>query len=363
MASESGKTVATLLLTLLLAGSQGQARDAAIADPLTPLFAPTQGDTRAALLIVDGRVVAKRYATPYSDANRFISWSMAKSVTGMLVGALVAEGRLRLDDPAPVAEWRGDARRAITLRQLMQMSAGLRHVEVGATIENSDTNQAEFVTGTAAMAAYGIAQPLATAPGARFNYSTLTSIILSEIVTRTLTDSRDARVRAQAYTDFARTRLFAPAGVTSAVLEFDGAGTQVGGSLIHMTLDDWGRMGMLLLDGRGPGGAQVVAPDWLAFMKSPSPRDPQYGGQLWLNNAPLPGDTPVLFPGRGPADAVSMNGHLGQRVIAAKAGRHTVVLVRLGNTPDGDSRRVMDTIGDTIGAALIQAGETPPRSR
>src|SRR3546814_5110900 len=81
------------------------------------------------------------------------------------------------------------------------------------------------------------------------------------------------------YRAFATERLFRPAGVTSAFLEFDGAGTQIGGSLIYMTLDDWGRMGRLLLDGTGADGAQVIALDWLAFMKAPSPRDPEYGGQ------------------------------------------------------------------------------------
>ena len=43
-------------------------------------------------------------------------------------------------------------------------------------------------------------------------------------------------------------------------MDFDGAGTQVGGSLIYMTLDDWGRFGELLVDGKGPSGAQVIAP-------------------------------------------------------------------------------------------------------
>src|SRR3546814_7498289 len=68
-----------------------------------------------------------------------------------------------------------------------------------------------------------------------------------------------------------------------------------------MTLDDWGRMGRLLLDGTGADGAQVIAPDWLAFMKAPSPRDPEYGGQTWLNRADgSDSDGPTLFPDAAP---------------------------------------------------------------
>ena len=305
------------------------------------------GETRALLVLADGCRVLKAYGAGYSDANRFISWSMAKTVTAMLVGALVSDGRLQLDAPAPVAEWQGTPKAAITLRQLLQMRSGLRHIEVGQPVENSDTNQALFVRGTEAMTAYAIAQPLEARPGERFEYSSLTTVILSEIVARTLTPSRDPRVRAAAYKAFAQERLFGPAGVASAVLEFDGAGTQVGGSLMHMTLDDWGRLGMLLLDGRAADGRPVIAPTWLALLKAPS-GNPEYGGQTWLNR---PGDpSPTLFPGTGPATAVSMVGHLGQYVIASSdsgPGRG-VVVVRLGHTPDGQRGPLVRTLGQVV---------------
>lgn len=318
--------------------------------PIDALFAADQGETRAALLIVGGEVVAKRYAPGYSDANRFISWSMAKTLTAALVGELVADGKLSLDAPAPIAEWRGsgDPRGAITLRHLLHMASGLRHVEVGEPIEASDTNQVLFVGGTNDMAARAIGAPLATPPGTNFRYSSLTTIILSEIVTRTLTDSRDPRVRAAAYRDFANQRLFRPAGITSAVLDFDGAGTQVGGSIIYMTLDDWGRFGTVLLD-----GGTAISPDWLAFMKAPSPTNAEYGGQTWLNRPGGSGsDAPTLFPGSGPATLISANGHLGQLVFASpdSAGGRGAVLVRLGNTPDSANRRVMDRMAAVITA-------------
>lgn len=345
------------LLALVILATAGGAAPPPRSDPLAPLFAPALGDTRAALMLQDGRVVEKRYAPGYSDANRFISWSMAKTVTGILVGALVSDGRLQLDAPAPFAEWRrpGDPRGAITLRQLLNMSSGLRHTEVGDPIERSDTNQILFVTGTQGMAAAAMAQPLEVAPGAKWEYSSLTSLLLAEIVTRTLTPSRDPRVRARAYTRFAQERLFGPAGISSAKLDFDGAGTQIGGSLIYMTLDDWGRFGRLLVDGRGLGDAQVIAPEWLEFMRRPAPTVGDYGGQIWLNRPAAPGDR-VMYPG-APQTAYAAEGHLGQHIVVVPEDK--LVVVRLGNTLESNISGNHAAIGQIIAAQRRTSSPRP----
>ncbi|MBX9797404.1 serine hydrolase [Sphingomonas sp.] len=336
----------------LLAGAS--AAPSQPADLLAPLFAADQGDTRAAILLVDGEVVAKRYAPGYSDANRFISWSTAKTMTAMLVGELVADGKLQLDAPAPIAEWRkpGDPRAAITLRQLLNMASGLQHTEVGQPVELSDTNQVLFVSGTGDMAARAIGAPLEAKPGEKFEYSSLTTIILAEIVTRTLTDSRDPQVRARAYRDFALARLYGPAGVGGVFLEFDGGGTQIGGSLIHLPLSDFARMGQVLLTGRNLAGQEVIAPDWLAFMKTPSAQKNVYGGQTWLNAFP---DDAV-----GQPPIASMNGHLGQYVVTFSGvgtdGKpHGYVLVRLGNTREDRLDRVEQAIGRVVSQLVPKA--------
>lgn len=338
-----------LLLLACVAGASPAIDSWTPSEEVAPFFSKEQGDTRAVMILDDGRVVAKEYTPGYSDANRFISWSMAKTVTAMLVGALVEDGRLALDAPAPVAEWRapGDPRGRITLRHLLTMSSGLRHTEVGEPIENSDTNQVLFVGGTQDMAARAIAQPLEAAPGAKFEYSSLTSVILAEIITRTLTNSRDPRTRALAYRRFAEERLFRPAGIRSAFLEFDGAGTQVGGSLIHMSLPDWGRFGMLLLDGRSLEARPVVSPRWLALMKTPSQRYPGYGLQTWLNRPRPEGGS--MFPG-APDTVASAEGHLGQHVTVSPeaADGRGIVVVRLGNTREGEIDRNHRVIARTL---------------
>jgi CubicO group peptidase (beta-lactamase class C family) len=314
-------------------------------ESLNPLFGDDQGEPRAALMLWKGKVAAKRYAPGYSDQNRFISWSMAKSVTGVLVGEMVADGKLALDAPVPFAEWQkpGDPRGAITLRQMLTMSAGLSHNEVDDPVENSDTNQALFVQGTGGMAAYALAKGLEAKPGEKWEYSSLTSLLLAELITRQLTDSKDPRARAKAYQDYAAERLFKPAGITSAVMDFDGAGTQIGGSIIYMTLDDWGRFGSLLLAGKGVDGSQAIAPDWLQFMQTSSAHNAGYGGQVWLNRPQPDGEAPSLFPGMGPDSLFSAIGHLGQWVIVSP--EQDIVLVRLGKTQDEELQPVRNALG------------------
>jgi CubicO group peptidase (beta-lactamase class C family) len=317
--------------------------------------------TRAALLLKDGKVEEKEYAPGYSDKTRFISWSMAKSVTAVLVGELVEDGTLKLDAPVPFEEWSkpGDPRAAITLRQMLHMSSGLQHKEGldpgdgPDALVSADTPSKLFVDGTAAMAAPVLAKEMEAKPGAKYEYSSMTSLLLSELITRQLTPSKDPRERAKAFNDFANDRLFKPAGITSAFLEYDGAGTQVGGSLIYMTLDDWGRFGQLLLDGKGVDGKQAVTPDWLTFLRTPSATDPGYGGHFWLNRprAKEHEKYPALFPGKGPASIFAAVGHLGQYVIISPDDRR--VLVRLGKTQDDQLQPVRDTLGVIMGREAV----------
>lgn len=299
------------------------------------------GETRAVLVVRDGELVAERYAPGYTAEQRFISWSMAKTITAMLIGELVGDGRLDLDAPAPIPEWQGadDPRREITLRHLLHMSSGLDHTEVNDPIWDSDTNRMLFTSGADDMAGYAVARELEAEPGEKYEYSSATTVILSRIIADRLTNSSDPGARAAAYNRFAQQRLFGPALTPSFFLEFDAQGTQIGGSLIHATARDWARMGEVLRTGSSVDGTQIISPEWLAFMTTPSPNNSEYGGQTWLNRPGGNNDNPVLFPDRAPQTLYSMIGHLGQYVMVSPDQGLTVV--RLGNTPDGDLREAM----------------------
>ncbi|QYU66488.1 serine hydrolase [Leptolyngbya sp. 15MV] len=148
MIARSGPLIAMLALLPTLAGCSGEpaapaplseaARAAVAEDAGAPseqlarqiddLFTnEAVGETRAVIVMHGGRIVAERYAPGYDAETRFVSWSMAKTMTAVMIGMLVADGRLHLDESPPVPRWQrpGDPRGEITLRQLLQMRAGL----------------------------------------------------------------------------------------------------------------------------------------------------------------------------------------------------------------------------------------------
>lgn len=311
------------------------------------------GETRAVIVMHDGKIVAERYSPGYSEETRFIGWSMTKTVTGVLIGMLVADGKLALDDTPPIPAWRrpGDPRGAITLRQLLQMRSGLRHVETGDPAYDADTVRMLFLQGRGDMAAYAETQPLEAEPGTQFEYSTPSSVILADIAARVLTDSSDPEERRQAVDDYLHARLFDPLQLHSMFPEYDDAGTLIGGSLVHASARDWARFGDFLRRGGTVDGVPLLPASWIKFMTSPSPRSPDYGGQVWLNR-PSGSDRDVLFADKGPASLFSLVGHLGQYVMVSPDQRLTVV--RLGKTDDDIRGPLVDILGEIV--ALYPSG-------
>ncbi|WP_423141276.1 serine hydrolase domain-containing protein [Parablastomonas sp. CN1-191] len=288
-------------------------------------------ETRALLVLKDGRIIAERYGDGYGPQTRLVSWSMAKTITGLMIGMLVADGRLRLDAPVPIPAWQrtGDPRGVITLRQLLQMRSGLKHLEAGDPVYRSDEVRMLFLDGRDDMAAYAEAQPLVTAPGTKFVYSSNTAVILADLAARALAPGGTPRQRRDAVRGYLQDRLFVPAGMTSMVPEFDAAGTLIGGSLIHGTARDWAKFGEVLRNGGAANGVPLVPRSWVTFMTTPSPANPGYGAQTWLNRGAA---DKRMYPGAS-AQAFSANGHLGQFIFVSPAQGLTIV--RLGRTDEG----------------------------
>jgi len=309
-------------------GVSAQALQAAI-DPLFGTAQENIGETRALVVMRRGEIIAERYAPGYGPRSRFHGWSIAKTVTGLLVGLMVSDGRLALDDPAPVADWRqaGDPRAAITLRELMQMRSGLQNAEIWHPAPRSDPLDMLVGEGAADQAAFAAGKPLVHPHGARFAYSSATSMLLSGIVGETLAPGGDAAARHAAMTRFIAARFAGPLGLERFVAEYDARGTLIGGLLMHMSARDYARIGELIrLRGR-VGGRQVVSDRWFDFMLAPSPANPAYGGQIWLNRA---SDVTMLFPGEARPDIAGAVGNRGQFLLVSPAQGLTIV--RLGNT-------------------------------
>ncbi len=299
------------------------------------------GETRALLVLKDGKPIYERYAEGFGPDSKLISWSMAKSFTAVLAGLMVADGKIALDEPVAVPAWRraGDPRGNITLRHLLHMSSGLKHIENGDPVYDSDTVRMLFGQGAGDMAAYAETQPAVAKPDEVYNYSSATSIIIADVLTRALTDSNDPATRRQAMLDFIHGRLSEPLGLTSLTPEFDAHGTFIGGSFMHATARDYARFGEFLRNRGVANGQRLLPESWIDFMLTSSPADKGYGGHIWLNKPRPKGSGVSLWPEQGPADLFALLGHQGQYVIVSPGQRLTVVRLGISTDEQGDAVR------------------------
>ena len=87
--------------------------------------------TKALLVVFKNKIIAEKYASGYNQNSMLLRWSMAKSVTGALIGILVKQGKLKVEQPAPIAAWRqaNDDKKQIRLEDLLQQASGLNFKE------------------------------------------------------------------------------------------------------------------------------------------------------------------------------------------------------------------------------------------
>jgi CubicO group peptidase (beta-lactamase class C family) len=273
----------------------------------------TGAGMRAVVVVAHGRIVAERYAPGFSAATPLLGWSMAKTVVAGLVGVLVKEGRLTLDQSAGWATPGGDGRERIRIADLLSMSSGLHFNEGYGAV--SDVTRMLFLEPD--MSEFARAQPLAHPVGEFWSYSSGTANILSRIV-------QDAGGRLGARV--ADEKIFKPLGMTSAIIETDEDGTLVGSSYMYATARDWARYAQFLLQDGVWRGQEMIPRGYVAMMASPvAASGGQYGhGLVWLGGSP---DTASGIP----ADTIWMEGHDGQSIAIIPS--RELAVVRLGLTP------------------------------
>lgn len=321
----------------------GLALDRAFAEPEQPPFR----HTKAVVVLRDGRVVAERYAPGYGVDTPILGYSATKSVTSALIGILVRKGKLRVNDPAPVAAWQNpaDARHAITVDHLLRHTSGLA---MGSSLNASlasaiaPVNQMKYVARD--MAAFAESADLESQPGSAWNYHDGNTIVLSHLI-------RDAAGgHAADVLRFARAELFGPLGMRNVTLEFDAAGTLEGSSQMLASARDWARFGALYLDDGVIGGKRILPEGWVNYSAAPTPSAyVGIGAGFWTNRGDSYGAK--YRTGRGwPAESFYASGTFGQYVIVVPSER--LVIARLGTSGnrydiEGVSRLVADVIAAT----------------
>jgi CubicO group peptidase (beta-lactamase class C family) len=275
---------------------------------------------RAIVVVDHGRIVAERYTPGFTPTTPLLGWSMTKTVMAGVIGMLVKDGKLKLDQ---AGLWPGatDGHEKIRLADLLAMSSGLQWNEAYGDV--SDVTSMLYLQPD--MAAFAEAQPLAHPVGEVWNYSSGTALILSRI-------AQDAA--GEDLAGFIKTRLFGPLGITSATIEPDEHGTLVGSSYMYATARDWARYGQFLLQDGVWRGQELLPSRYVAMMATPVIASAgQYGrGLTWLwgSDAASPGVNPDAAFGI-PGDTFWMSGHDGQNVVIIKSRQ--LVIVRLGLTP------------------------------
>ncbi len=315
---------------------------AAVAAAVSRMFANNNTDTaatnitRALIVLYNGRIIAEQYAPGFSKNTRLTGWSMTKSITSALIGILVKDSRLKIDDAAPVPEWKDekDPRHAITIRHLLQQTSGLDFEEV--YDRSADANRMLFVEGDAA--AFTAEHPLKNKPGTDFRYSSGNTNILMRVIRQTLGDAN--------YYAFPYDRLFYKTGMRNTVLEPDASGTFVGSSFCYATARDWARFGLLYFNDGHSNGEQLFPAGWVKASATPSAaaEKGEYGFQWWLNVGAK--NNPADRPYTGlPRDMMYADGYEGQNIFVLPSDK--LVVVRLGLTRTahwGESELITDIL-------------------
>jgi CubicO group peptidase (beta-lactamase class C family) len=277
--------------------------------------------TRAVVVLYKNRLLAERYADPFTKDTPLAGWSMTKGVVNALIGILVNEGKIALSDPAPIPQWQGsnDPRRRITIEQLLHMSSGLQFHE---NYRNPLADAPMMLLGVSDAAAYAAAKPLDAPPGTRWSYASGTSNILSYAMRQIVGDAN--------YLEFPRRALFERIGMRSVELETDESGTFVGSSFMYATARDWARFGLLYLRNGVWSGQRILPEGWVTYTRTPAPAAPdqRYGAHFWLR---ISKDDRCASDSRPlPLDAFHAVGFEGQYITIIPS--RELVVVRLGLT-------------------------------
>lgn len=337
------------------------------------------GQTRAIVIIHEGRLVFEDYADDFGPKTKQVSWSMAKSITSALVGRAVALGLVEdIDNPMPSPFAEDDPRGQITWRQWLTMTDGLDYTEIGSTgLNDNDVVQMMYGPGRFDVTQHVVDEfEKAHDPGVVWNYSTagfhLIGRALQEVVAAgtecTHTEYTDCEAFGADkgwFNHVIQESFFKLIGM-DAEPEFDAAGTFLGGSLVWASAQDFAKFGYLFLRDGVWDGERLLPEGWVDFSR----RNPVstevnvYGAGWWLgaDPDPVPAGQAATTP---PFDVFSAQGHEGQTIWIVPS--KDLVIVRLGLMPNGGNNwpalygwnQSIARLFPDVTAGDLNAGEAP----
>ena len=230
----------------------------------------------AGLLVVkNGEIVLERYALGNDRSSRWISFSIAKSVVSMLIGAAILDGYIEsVDEPVTkyLPQLAGGGYDGVSIRNVLQMSSGVAWNEDYAD-PKSDVNNTP-----GGLALYDYMRDLEREgkPGEKFNYNTGETNLAGAILRSALGNNLST---------YLQNKIWQPFGMESDAtwMLSEPGGGELGGCCISATLRDYARIGLFAMrDGVLPDGTRVLPEGWMAKSTTPSRGFDGYGYLWWL---------------------------------------------------------------------------------
>ena len=237
------------------------------------------------LVIQDGRIRLERYGLGIGPRDHWVSFSMTKSLTSTLVGTALKSGAIgSLEDPVTryLPGLAGGGYDGVPVRQLLTMTSGVRWNE---DYFDPNSDVARFLQeparpGEDSVVTYMGRLPRAHAPGTHWNYSTGETNLVGALV---------AAAEGRPLAELLSERIWSRAGMEGdAFWALDQGGKEMGGCCVSASLRDWGRIGLMALEGGVLGGERIVPDDWFAqaVVKQAETGEPGegYGFQWWTQD-------------------------------------------------------------------------------
>ena len=235
-----------------------------------------------------GKVICECNFAPYPKGMWHITHSMCKSITGMAIGMLIEEEKLKLDEniydifPDHINAFSKIFRPVITVENLLTMTSGVTFNESG------------IVSGNDWLGSF-LNASVNGKPGTEFQYNSLNTYVLSAIVTKRTGET---------LTEYLTPRLFGPLGITKYYWETCPKGITKGGWGLFLCAEDMAKLGQLYLQKGKWNGQQLVSEYWIEISTAQHLKTQNdtygYGYQLWMEQRP---------------GSFEYNGMLGQNVI------------------------------------------------
>jgi CubicO group peptidase (beta-lactamase class C family) len=266
--------------------------------------------SRAVVVVYKDQIIAEKYGDGFSKDSRILGWSMTKSIMSTVFGVLQHQKKINIQDKAPIESWQKDARKKITINNLLQMNSGLEWDENYDEI--SDATKMLFLERN--MTKMQEEKLLKYETNFSWNYSSGTTNLLSGILRKQFPTH-------QAYLDFWYTDFIDKIGMNSMVVETDLAGNYVASSYAWAMARDWAKFGLLYLHNGNWNGEELFNKKWVDYVTTPTPTsNGTYGAQFWLNAEKQFKEVP--------ANMYFADGYQGQRVYILPD--QDLVIVRFG---------------------------------